>query len=415
MVGILSTESLNLAISAVIENAHKHLVIISPFLRINQKMRASIQIALKRDVKLTVIYGKSELDRDTMNWLKSLPYCNIGYVENLHAKLILNEEAAVMSSMNLYEFSQVNNEELGMIAWMKDGRREFKDLLYEAVRLINLSVKQCGKWDIEDIDEPLRGKLRKETVFIPVDHLMEEEKIRERTICHCIRCGRSIPSDYPYPYCGRCLESWKQYMNLNYTEPDGHCYICGNACRASAERPACSECFGRDTKLVDEKCESMRRLASDRNRTNEDQRYASCLTSERLPLQRCGSMTTVRRNTRRNQTRSPCLMQVPSDSRDRFYSMWRGPKTASSSETRKPICSHSEGRWMKPSKTLNRRSGWHGRNTPRGTGMVWTASPAGTRDGCSTTWRNAIDEDIRDIHRMSPPTCRSERAPSTHP
>lgn len=53
-----------------------------------------------------------------------------------------------------------------MIAWMKDGRREFKDLLYEAVRLINLSVKQCGKWDIEDIDEPLRGKLRKETVFI---------------------------------------------------------------------------------------------------------------------------------------------------------------------------------------------------------------------------------------------------------
>lgn len=124
MVEILSTESLNMTISAVIENARKHLVIISPFLKINQKMRASIQIALKRDVKLTVIYGKSDLDRDTMNWLKSLPYCNIGYVENLHAKLILNEEAAVMSSMNLYEFSQVNNEELGMIAWMKDGRTE---------------------------------------------------------------------------------------------------------------------------------------------------------------------------------------------------------------------------------------------------------------------------------------------------
>lgn len=81
MVEILSTESLNMTISAVIENARKHLVIISPFLKINQKMRASIQIALKRDVKLTVIYGKSELDRDTMNWLKSLPYCNIGCQE----------------------------------------------------------------------------------------------------------------------------------------------------------------------------------------------------------------------------------------------------------------------------------------------------------------------------------------------
>ena len=109
---------------------------------------------------------------------------------------------------------------------MKDGRTEFKDLLYEAVRLINLSVKQYGKWDIEDIDKPIRRIIRKEPLFIPVDHLAEED-VQERIICHCIRCGRSIPSDHPYPYCGRCLESWKQYMNLSYTEPDGHCYICG--------------------------------------------------------------------------------------------------------------------------------------------------------------------------------------------
>lgn len=261
MVEILVTESLNATIANVMENARRHLVIISPFLKINQKMRASIQIALRRNVKLTVIYGKSALDRDTMDWLRSLPYCNIGYVENLHAKLILNEEAAVMSSMNLYEFSQVNNEELGMIAWMRDGRREFKDLLYEAVRLINLSVKQHGEWNIEDIDEPIRGKLRREAVFIPVDHLAEET-VRERIICHCIRCGRSIPSDHPYPYCGRCLESWKQYMNPRYVEPEGHCYICGCACRASAERPACAECYGRNAELVGEKCESMKRLVS---------------------------------------------------------------------------------------------------------------------------------------------------------
>ena len=39
MVGIPSTESLNLTILDVIENARKHLVIISPFLKINQKMR----------------------------------------------------------------------------------------------------------------------------------------------------------------------------------------------------------------------------------------------------------------------------------------------------------------------------------------------------------------------------------------
>lgn len=263
MVEILATEALNDSIVSVIENARRHLVIISPFLKINKKMRTSIEVALKRNVKLTVLYGKSELDRETMDWLKSLQYCNIGYIENLHAKLILNEEAAVMSSMNLYEFSQVNNTELGMIAWMRDGKNEFKDLLFEAVRMINISVKQYGKWDIEDIDQPLRGKIRKETFFIPVESVVgEEQPVTERMMCHCIRCNRIIPSEHPYPYCGRCLESWKQYRNLGYTEPNGHCYICGCTYRASAERSACPECYAKNSELVRMRCESMRRLAS---------------------------------------------------------------------------------------------------------------------------------------------------------
>lgn len=262
MVEILATEALNDTIVSIIENARRHLVIISPFLKINRKMRASIEVALKRDVKLTVLYGKSELDRETMDWLRSLPYCNIGYIENLHAKLILNEEAAVMSSMNLYEFSQVNNVELGMIAWMKDGKNEFKDLLFEAVNIINLSIKQYGRWDIEDIDRPLRGLFRKESFFVPVENVVGEKTEAERMICHCIRCNRAIPSEHPYPYCGRCLDSWGQYKNLGYSEPNGHCYICGSPFHASAEKPACPGCYAKNAKLVKGKCESMRRFST---------------------------------------------------------------------------------------------------------------------------------------------------------
>lgn len=270
MVGILGTEGLNDMVSAIIERSRRHIIIISPFLKINQKLRGSIAVALKRGVKLTVVYGKTSLDSDTMDWLRSLPYCNIGYLQNLHAKLVMNEEAAVLSSLNLYEYSQVNNEELGMIAWMKDGKNEFKDLLYEAIRMINLSKKQYGPWDIEDVDEPLRSRFRKETFFIPVDHLddvaTEEEGTNERRICHCIRCGRAIPSEHPYPYCGRCLESWMAYRNPNYVEASGRCYICGKAYRTSATRPSCPECFRENADLVTAKAESMKKMTSSENR-----------------------------------------------------------------------------------------------------------------------------------------------------
>lgn len=265
MVLILDTNEINMETDAVVDNARKHLVLISPFLDINARLRTSIEIAVRRGVKLTVIYGKKRLDPDTLQWLRSLPYCNLGFVPNLHAKLILNEEAALMSSMNLYEFSQVSNEELGMLAWKRDGRGEFKELLFHAVRIINLSEKQLGEWDIGDIDAPLRGVVRKETYFIPVTGTTglpepEPPAAQERRICHCIRCGRSIPSDHPYVYCGRCLESWERYANTRYVEPDGRCYICGMPCGSSAERPVCTGCYRDHAELVRQKADAMRGL-----------------------------------------------------------------------------------------------------------------------------------------------------------
>lgn len=264
MVDILDTDAINMSITNVCENSRKYLVIICPFLKFNDKLCNSINSAVKRDVKLTVIYGKTSMDKETYEWLKGLPYCNIGFLKNLHAKLVLNEEAAVMSSMNLYEYSQVNNEELGMLAYVRDSRNEYKDLLYESIRLINASVKQFGKWDLEDIDKPIRGLIKRETYFIPVienhgDLFMEEaSKTREeKRICHCIRCGHAIPSTHDYVYCGRCFESWKMYCNPGYVERGGHCYICGKECQVSAERPSCSDCYKDNVSLITEKRDVM--------------------------------------------------------------------------------------------------------------------------------------------------------------
>ena len=262
MVAILDTDAINMGITDVCENSRKHLVIICPFLKFNDKLRNSIGSAVRRGVKLTVIYGKTSMDRDTYEWLKGLPYCNIGFLKNLHAKLVLNEEAAVMSSMNLYEYSQVNNEELGVLAYVRDDRIEYKDLLYHSIRLINASVKQFGRWDLEDIDKPIRGIVRRETFFITVtenqgDLVIDEVPAAEKKVCHCIRCGHAIPSTHDYVYCGRCFESWKMYCNPGYVERSGHCYICGKDCAVSAERPVCSDCYKGNIALVKEKRDIM--------------------------------------------------------------------------------------------------------------------------------------------------------------
>ena len=47
--------------------------------------------------------------------MQQLNYVRISFCKNLHAKCYLNEESCIVSSLNLYEFSQVNNNEMGIL------------------------------------------------------------------------------------------------------------------------------------------------------------------------------------------------------------------------------------------------------------------------------------------------------------
>ena len=280
---ILDTYETNTRISHISEDARKHLVIICPYLKINEKLRRTIEVADRKGVDIFVIYGKRELDEGTMTWLKGLRHSNISCIKDLHAKLYMNEEFAVISSMNLYEYSQVNNEELGVLCGRKEDRAEFKDITFQVMRLIGISEKEHGRWDVGDLDKPIRGLFKRskgteefktyvsgseirnpdESPEEPVKIETEEKPeppASEAILCHCIRCGRVIPSTHDYVYCGRCMDSWQRYSNTRYVEPNGHCYICGKQYNASAEKPACLDCYRAHKGLIDSKCETMRNL-----------------------------------------------------------------------------------------------------------------------------------------------------------
>lgn len=281
---ILDTHETNTWISHISEDARKHLVIICPYLKINEKLKRTIEVADRKGVNIFIIYGKRELDEGTMTWLKGLHHSNIANIKNLHAKLYMNEEFAVISSMNLYEYSQVNNEELGVLCGRKEDRAEFKDITFQVMRLIGISEKEHGRWDVGDLDKPIRGLFKRgkgteefrtydsgsdvgnrdEIPLEPIRVETEEKPeppISETLLCHCIRCGRVIPSTHDYVYCGRCMDSWQRYSNMRYVEPEGHCYICGKQYNASAEKPACLDCYKENTRLVSMKCDAMRKAA----------------------------------------------------------------------------------------------------------------------------------------------------------
>ena len=61
------------------------------------------------------------------------------FCKNLHAKCYMNEEMCIITSLNLYEFSQVNNNEMGILIQRSEDGQLYKDAYEEAQRIIRIS------------------------------------------------------------------------------------------------------------------------------------------------------------------------------------------------------------------------------------------------------------------------------------
>lgn len=135
----LNTSATNYYLEELIKNAKERLILISPFLKINDRIRELLEDKNRMKIDVRIVYGKSELHPKEINWLKSLTFVRTSFCKNLHAKCYLNEEVAIITSLNLYDFSQVNNNEMGILLTREDDNECYRDAYAEAQRIVRVS------------------------------------------------------------------------------------------------------------------------------------------------------------------------------------------------------------------------------------------------------------------------------------
>jgi len=135
----LNTSATNYYLEELIKNATERLILISPYLRFNDRIKELLEDKnrLKMDVRL--VYGKSKLQPEEISWLNELTFLRTSFCKNLHAKCYVNEESCIITSLNLYEFSQVNNNEMGVHISRNDDSDMYEDAFKEAQRIIRIS------------------------------------------------------------------------------------------------------------------------------------------------------------------------------------------------------------------------------------------------------------------------------------
>lgn len=139
MAKFLNTSATNFFLEELIKNAKERLILISPYLRLNDRIKELLEDKDRLKIDIRIIYGKSDLHPDEIKWLQKLDYVRLSFCKNLHAKCYINESECIISSLNLYEFSQVNNNEMGILVRKDEDQEVFKDAYEEAQRIIRIS------------------------------------------------------------------------------------------------------------------------------------------------------------------------------------------------------------------------------------------------------------------------------------
>lgn len=123
---------------SLIEEAQKELIIVSPYVNVDYwgKMKSCLERAIERGVKVTFVVRKNTDHKGSLNYIESLNLSLI-FVDNLHAKLYINDKYAVVTSQNLLQSSDNNSIEIGYITTNNMERKELVTFVNQFIFKIN--------------------------------------------------------------------------------------------------------------------------------------------------------------------------------------------------------------------------------------------------------------------------------------
>ena len=180
--------------------------------------------------------------------LTTVPWVKVHVLEGLHAKCYLNEKEALVTSINLYDWS-TRNVEMGVLVSKSEGilgsffGGDLRDEeLYDDILK---HVQEIVDWSD---DAPTHAKVTP----VMQDHkpsattTKEKAKQTRRSIATiesgaCIRCGTEINADPSKPFCKRHWRYWNKEKYDDYLQE--FCHLCGKGHEVTRLRPACYPCY----------------------------------------------------------------------------------------------------------------------------------------------------------------------------
>jgi hypothetical protein len=137
----ITTARTSFLIEKIIDDAKDFVILISPYIKIHRRLREKIERKLSStDLRLIVICRNLEKSNSDIVSSASQNY-QIFTESHLHAKCYLNENEAIISSLNLYDYSMINNIEFGVHFSRMNDYENYMKVLAESKSLLPANFK----------------------------------------------------------------------------------------------------------------------------------------------------------------------------------------------------------------------------------------------------------------------------------
>jgi hypothetical protein len=139
MAKFLNTSAANYYLEEIIRLAHDRLVLITPVLKLNERVKELLEDKNQRRIEVQIAYEKNELAPEEINWLRALSFVHTRFCRSLHARCFLNEQFCIVTSLSLHELSSAKSNEIGILISRDQDDELFQGVTEEADRILRIS------------------------------------------------------------------------------------------------------------------------------------------------------------------------------------------------------------------------------------------------------------------------------------
>lgn len=125
----LTTKAIGYHLEKLLEDASEKIVIVSPYIKMSFRICDILREKQKAGVEITIIHREDFSNKNLAS--------RVVRRKNLHAKCFMTEKAVIVGSMNLYDYSQVNNDEMAFLLERNSNVDIFDAIEKEILRLNN--------------------------------------------------------------------------------------------------------------------------------------------------------------------------------------------------------------------------------------------------------------------------------------